>query len=60
LVIIDRDLNAAAAKNIEKTGLKQTLAETEPLLVRQRISKFASRKQGAHILRRGSSRTYNN
>ncbi|MEW6605039.1 MAG: transposase [Thermoproteota archaeon] len=55
-LVIDRDLNAA--KNIEKLGLEQALAETEPLLVRQqrqqkRISKFQSRKQEAHVLRRG-------
>ncbi len=50
-LVIDRDLNAA--KNIEKLGLEQTHAEEQPLLVRQRISKFASRKQEAHVLRRG-------
>ncbi|HXG06875.1 MAG TPA: transposase [Nitrososphaera sp.] len=53
-LVIDRDLNAA--KNIEKLGLEQTLAETEPLLIRQRqrMSKFQSRKQEeAHALRRG-------
>ncbi|AFU57833.1 transposase, IS605 OrfB [Candidatus Nitrososphaera gargensis Ga9.2] len=51
-LVIDRDLNAA--KNIEKLGLEQAHAETEPLLVqRQRISKFQSRKQEAHVLRRG-------
>ncbi|AFU57861.1 putative transposase IS605 OrfB family [Candidatus Nitrososphaera gargensis Ga9.2] len=53
-LVIDRDLNAA--KNIEKRGLEQTLAETEPLLVRhqrQRISKFQSRKQEAREFIRG-------
>ncbi|HXG05892.1 MAG TPA: hypothetical protein VNI77_01030 [Nitrososphaera sp.] len=34
VVIIDRDLNAAA-KNIEKLGLGQARAETDPLLFRQ-------------------------
>jgi putative transposase len=52
-LVIDRDLNAA--KNIEKLGLEQTHAETEPLLVRQkrRISKFQSRKQEAYEFIRG-------
>ncbi len=45
-LVIDRDLNAA--KNILKLGLEQSRAETEPLLIRQRISKFQSRKQEAH------------
>ncbi|MEW6603865.1 MAG: transposase [Thermoproteota archaeon] len=52
-LVIDRDLNAA--KNIEKLGLEQACAEKQPLLVRQRqrISKFASRKQEAHEFIRG-------
>jgi len=41
-LILDRDVNAAG--NILKAGLEQSLAETEPLLIR-RISKFQSRKQ---------------
>ncbi|HXG06118.1 MAG TPA: zinc ribbon domain-containing protein [Nitrososphaera sp.] len=50
-LVLDRDTNAA--KNILKSGLEQTLAETEPLLIRQRISKFQSRKQEeTHALRR--------
>jgi putative transposase len=49
-LVIDRDLNAA--KNILKLGLEQARAEKQPILVR-RISKFASRKQEAHVLRRG-------
>jgi putative transposase len=43
--VMDRDLNAAI--NILKLGLEQAHAEKQPLLVRQRISKFASRKQEA-------------
>lgn len=50
-LVIDRDLNAA--KNILKLGLEQALAEKQPILVRQRISKFASRKQEAHEFIRG-------
>ncbi|HXG07298.1 MAG TPA: transposase [Nitrososphaera sp.] len=50
-LVIDRDLNAA--KNIEKLGLEQALAEKQPLPIRQRISKFASRKQEAHEFIRG-------
>ncbi len=50
-LVLDRDMNAA--KNILKSGLEQARAETEPLLIRQRISKFQSRKQEAHVLRRG-------
>ncbi|WP_266190354.1 transposase [Candidatus Nitrososphaera gargensis] len=56
-LVLDRDTNAA--KNILKSGLEQAHAETEPLLIRQRhqqrqrISKFQSRKQEAHVLRRG-------
>jgi putative transposase len=50
-LVLDRDTNAA--KNILKSGLEQARAETEPLLIRQRISKFQSRKQEAHVLRRG-------
>jgi len=44
-LVIDRDLNAA--RNILNLGLEQARAEKRPLLVRQRISKFASRKQEA-------------
>lgn len=44
-LVIDRDLNAAI--NILKLGLEQAHAERQPLLVRQRISKFASVKQKA-------------
>jgi putative transposase len=47
-LVLDRDHNAAL--NILKLGLEQALAEKQPLLVRQRISKFASRKQEAHRL----------
>jgi putative transposase len=47
-LVIDRDQNAAL--NILKLGLEQAHAEKQPLLVRQRISKFASRKQEAHEL----------
>lgn len=50
-LVLDRDINAA--RNILKLGLDQAHAETEPLLVRQRISKFQSRKQEAHVFRRG-------
>jgi putative transposase len=50
-LVIDRDHNAAI--NILNLGLEQARAEKQPLLVRQRISKFASRKQEAHVLRRG-------
>jgi len=50
-LVLDRDINAA--RNILKLGLEQAHAETEPLLVRQRISKFQSRKQEAHVFRRG-------
>jgi len=50
-LVVDRDLNAAL--NILKLGLEQTHAEEQPLLVRQRISKFASRKQEAHAFKRG-------
>ena len=49
-LVIDRDHNAAL--NILKLGLEQTHAETEPLLVR-RTSKFQSRKQEAHVFKRG-------
>jgi putative transposase len=45
-LVIDRDHNAAL--NILKLGLEQARAEKQPILVRQRISKFASRKQEAH------------
>jgi putative transposase len=44
-LVTDRGLNAAI--NILKLGLEQALAE-QPILVRQRISKFASRKQEVH------------
>jgi len=44
-LVIDRDLNAAI--NILKLGLEQAHAEKQPILVRQRISKFASVKQEA-------------
>ncbi len=44
--VVDRDLNAAI--NILNLGLEQAHAERQPLLVRQRISKFASRRQEAH------------
>ena len=60
-LVLGRDLNAAI--NILKLGLEQAHAETEPLLVQQRISKFQSRKQEAHVLRRGwftTSQTTNN
>jgi putative transposase len=49
--VLDRDINAA--RNILKLGLDQAHAETEPLLVQRRISKFQSRKQEAHVYRRG-------
>ena len=48
---LDRDHNAAL--NILKLGLEQAHAEKQPILVRQRISKFASRKQEAHGFIRG-------
>jgi len=44
-LVMDRDLNAAL--NILNLGLEQAHAEKQPILVRQRISKFASRKQEA-------------
>ena len=50
-LVLDRDLNAA--RNILKLGLEQAHAEKQPLLVRQRISKFVSRKQEAHGFIRG-------
>jgi transposase len=51
-LVLHRDHNAAL--NILKLGLEQAAhAEKQPLLVRQRISKFASVKQEAHALRRG-------
>ncbi|HJS83525.1 MAG TPA: zinc ribbon domain-containing protein, partial [Nitrososphaera sp.] len=50
-LLIDRDLNAA--RNILKLGLEQARAEKQPLLVRQRTSKFASRKQEAHAIPSG-------
>lgn len=50
-LVIDRDLNAA--RNILKLGLEQARAEKPPLLVRQRTSKFASRKQEAHTVTSG-------
>jgi len=50
-LVIDRDLNAA--RNILKLGLEQAHAEKQPILVRQRIGKFASRKQEAHGFIRG-------
>ncbi len=50
-LVMDRDLNAAV--NILERGLEQARAEERPLLVRQRISKFASRKQEAHAFKRG-------
>jgi len=50
-LVIDRDHNSAI--NILTLGLEQAHAEKQPLLVRQRISKFASRKQEAHELIRG-------
>jgi putative transposase len=49
-LVIDRDHNAAL--NILKLGLEQAHAEKQPILVRQRISKFASRKQEARDLSR--------
>jgi putative transposase len=42
---LDRDINAS--RNILKVGLERSLAETEPLPVTRRISKFQSRKQEA-------------
>src|SRR5574341_1113382 len=48
---IDRDHNAAL--NILKPGLEQAHAEEQPLLVRQQISKFASRKQEARAFKLG-------
>lgn len=48
-LVMDRDSNAA--RNILKLGLEQAHAETGPILVRQRISKFQSRKQEAHVLK---------
>ncbi len=45
-LVMDRDLNAAV--NILNRGLEQARAEKQPILVHQRISKFASRKQEAH------------
>jgi putative transposase len=50
-LVMDRDLNAAV--NILERGLEQARAEERPLLVSQRISKFASRKQEAHAFKRG-------
>lgn len=50
-LVIDRDHNAAM--NILKLGLEQARAEERPILIRQRISKFASRKQEAHVSRNG-------
>ena len=50
-LVMDRDHNSAI--NILKLGLEQAHAERQPLLVRQHISKFASRKQEAHVLMRG-------
>jgi putative transposase len=47
-LVIDRVYNAAL--NILKLGLEQAHAERQPILVRQRISKFASVKQEAHKL----------
>jgi putative transposase len=44
-LVLDRDHNAAL--NILKLGLEQAHAKTEPLRIRQRISKFQSRKQEA-------------
>ena len=49
-LVLHRDTNSA--KLILKLGLEQALAEKQPLLVK-RISKFASRKQEAHVLRHG-------
>lgn len=49
-LVLDRDVNAA--RNILKLGLDQAHAETEPLLIRHRISKFQSRKQEANAFRR--------
>jgi len=50
--MIDRDYNAAL--NILALGLVQTFAEKQQILVQpKRISKFDSRKQEAHVLRRG-------
>lgn len=50
-LVMDRDQNAAV--NILKRGLEQARAEKQPILVRQRISKFASVKHEAHVFRRG-------
>jgi putative transposase len=50
-LVIDRDLNTA--RNILNLGLEQAPAEKQPILVRQRISKFASRRQEAYELIRG-------
>jgi putative transposase len=50
-LVMDRDLNAA--RNILNLGLEQARAEKQPILVRQRISKFASRRQEAYELIRG-------
>ena len=49
-LVLDRDHNAAM--NILKLGLEQAHVEKQPLLVKQ-ISKFASVKQEARVLRRG-------
>ena len=50
-LVLHRDTNSA--KLILKLGLEQAeIAEKQPLLVK-RISKFASRKQEAHVLRHG-------
>jgi putative transposase len=49
-LVLDRDHNAAM--NILKLGLEQAHVEKQPLLVK-RISKFASAKQEAHVIRRG-------
>ena len=46
-IVIDRDFSAAI--NILNLGLEQALAEEQPLLVKQRISKFASVKQEADV-----------
>lgn len=50
-LLLDRDINAA--RNTLRLGLEQAHAEKEPLLVRQRISKFQSRKQEVHVFGRG-------
>jgi putative transposase len=50
-LILDRDVNAA--RNILALGLEQALTETEPLLIRKRISKFGRGSEKPTGLSRG-------